>query len=299
MPRLDLNLVRVLVAIYETRSVTLAAERLSLTQPTVSYGLARLREAYGDRLFVRGAAGLVPTAAAEVVYRRFSQALAGIDSTLEDPQRFDPLRSTRRFRVAMSDIGALYFLPPLYARLQQVAPSVELEVVQVAMDRLVDDLASGRLDAAVGNLPAIRAHTRSSLLFLERYACLLAREHPRIGEALTLEAFVAARHVMVASAFSGHRLLDDALAERGVAREIAVRIPHFTALPRLIAQSELLVTLPARVARLYASQGPLKTLELPVPIPEFEVRVHWHAHHEASPSHKWLVGEIGAALGVL
>lgn len=299
MPRLDLNLVRVLVAIYETRSVTAAAERLSLTQPTVSYGLAKLRETYGDRLFLRGPAGLAPTATAELVYRRFSQALAAVDSTLEDPQQFDPRRSARRFRVAMSDIGALYFLPPLYARLQQLAPNVELEVVQVAMDQVVDDLASGRLDVAVGNLPAIRAHTRSTLLFLERYTCLLARDHPRIGDALTLEAFVAARHVMVASPFSGHRLVDDALAERGVSREIAVRIPHFTVLPQLVSHSELLVTLPSRVAQLYAAQGPLKSLDLPVPIPEFEVRVHWHGRHEASPSHKWLVAQIIAALGVL
>lgn len=290
MNRLDLNLMRVLIAVHETRSVTAAAQRLALSQPAVSYGLAKLRRTYGDRLFNRSSSGLAATPLAERIYRRYREAMAAVDQTLDGVDRFDPLLATRGFRVAMSDIGALYFLPPLHARLQAVAPRTELEVVQVSTDVAVEDLAAGRLDAAVGNLPSIRAQTQSELLFVERYVCLMRRDHPDVGDVLTLDAFLRARHVMVSSPFSGHRLVDDALAERGVARDIAIRIPHFTMMPQLLSQSDLMVILPSRVAALFASQSPTRYLDLPVPVPQFEVRVHWHWHYARQASTQWLVG---------
>jgi DNA-binding transcriptional LysR family regulator len=297
MARLDLNLVRLFVAVYETGSVTSAAQRLALAQPSVSYGLARLREAYADPLFLRNARGMVPTALAEEVYGRFSQALAGIDSTLDDPhQQFDPAHSHRRFKVAMSDIGELYFVPPLLTAMRQAAPSTELEVVQMPMDQIAAELGMGRLDAAIGNLPDIRNDTRSEMLFVERYVCLLGKQHPRIRQRLSLEAFLQAKHVLVSSPSSGHRLIEQALADRGVSRQVALRVPHFTALPQLIAGSDLLVTLPSRVATLFAAQTPVRWLELPVPIPTFDVRVHWHTRQERLPAHGWFIGLITQTL---
>lgn len=294
--RLDLNLIRVLIAVHETRSVTAAAERLALSQPAVSYGLGKLRRTYGDRLFHRGAGGLSATPLAERIYRQYREAMTAVEQTLDDVERFDPQRSTRSFRIAMSDIGALFFLPPLHARLQEVAPRTEIEVVQVGTDDLVEDLASGRLDAAVGNLPSIRGRTQSEVLFVERYVCLMRRDHPDVGATLALDAFLRARHVMVNSPFSGHRLVDDALAERGVARDIAIRIPHFTMLPQLLAQSDLMVILPSRVAALFASQSPCRSVDLPVPVPAFEVRLHWHGHYARHATTQWLVAQLREAL---
>lgn len=298
MSRLDLNLVRVFVAIYEARSVTQAAERLALTQPTLSYSLAKLRDAYADRLFLRGNSGLVPTTLAEQLYEKFSEALAGIEGTLQQRTRFDPERSTRRFRLAMSDIGVLYFAPPLLRRFQEAAPHIEIEIIPVS-NATAEDLIVGRLDVAVGNLPALAASTHSALLFSERYVCLMSADHPAIGDAMTLDEFIAGRHIMVSSQFSGHRLIDEVLEQKGASRKIVARIPHFTVLPQLLAQSDLLVILPSRVAGLYVSQGGLKALELPVPIPHFEVRVHWHVGREPSAAHQWLLDEMVASLGGL
>jgi len=294
--RLDLNLVRVFVAIFETRSVTAAASRLSVAQPSVSYALARLRDAFADRLFARGPAGVLPTALAEQIYARFSQALTSIDSTLEDPQRFDPATSTRRFKVAMSDIGALFFLPLLLPALRAAAPGAELEVIQVDVDQVVGDLSSGKLDAAIGNLPGIRDATHSSKLFVEHYVCLLSQSHPKIGTRLSLDQFLQARHVLVSSPSSGHRLVEDALAERGVTRNVAVRIPHFTVLPQLLAGTDLLVTLPSRIAGVFCAHEALRVIKLPVQIPSFEVRVHWHPRYERLPAHRWFIERITGAL---
>ena len=151
MSHLDLNLIRVFVAIYETRSVTQAAERLDVTQPTISYGLAKLRKLYADRLFTRGTDGLMPTSLAEQLFLRYRDALTSIESTLEQNTAFDPLRSTRRFRLAMSDIGVLYFVPPLLRKFQEAAPRIEIDIVQIP-DALSEDLSVGRLDMAIGNI---------------------------------------------------------------------------------------------------------------------------------------------------
>lgn len=294
-PRFDLNLVRTFVAIYETRSVTQAAERLDLTQPTISHALSKLRDSYKDRLFARGAKGLVPTAAAERLYEQLSVALAAIETTLDAQQGFDPRTSTRRFRIALSDIGSLFFTPPLLRRFQGAAPRIQVEIVQLS-DGLADDLATGALDLAIGNLPGLHAHTRNELLFRERYVCLVAARHPAIGESISLDQFVQARHVMVTSPSSGHALVDGALGERGVRRNIVALVPQFSVLPSLVENSDLLVILPDRVASLYASQRRLKVLELPLTLPGFEVRMHWHARHETTPVHQWLRGEVVRAL---
>lgn len=295
---LDLNLVRAFVAIYEAKSVTLAAERLELAQPTLSHALSRLRTAYGDRLFERGTNGLRPTKVADQLFEVFTPALASIDVTLQHRQAFNPAESTRRFRIAMSDIGVLYFAPLLFRRFQERAPHVELDVVELE-DSVHEQLALGHLDLAIGNLAGLPATTHREVLFHEHYVCLMAKDHPHIGSRLSVQSFMASRHLMVSSKSLGHRLIDQVLAQRGLHRTIAARVPQFTVVPPLISQSDLLVILPSRVAELYAAQGPLKALDVPVAIPGFDVCLYWHARHAADPAHDWLKAEIVETLGRL
>jgi len=287
----DLNLVRAFIAIFETRSVTQAAERLGLTQPTMSHSLARLRDLYGDRLFARGGQGLTPSAVAERLYEQLTVALSTIEGTLEAQQGFDPATSTRRFRFATSDIGALFFIPPLLRRLQIVAPRLQTEFVPLS-ETVMSDLATGALDFALGNLPHLHEQTREALLFNERYVCLLSSDYPLPPGGLRLEEFVRARHVMVASPVSGHALIESALSQRGVRRNVVALIPQFSVLPSLVEGSDLFVALPERVARLFAQERKLQVAEIPVALPGFEVRMHWHARSESSAAHRWLRDEI-------
>jgi DNA-binding transcriptional LysR family regulator len=298
METLDLNLIKVFIAIYESRSVTLAAERFEVTQPTISYALSKLRTAYGDRLFIRHSKGLAPTPIAENLYRTFCDATKLIEATLEQRHLFDPLNSTHQFRLAMSDIGVLYFAPPLLTRFQSCAPRLEIEIVQTS-DAISEGLRSGRTDVAIGNLPFLIGNTQSAHLFREHYVCLLSSDHPDIADEMTLSAFSNARHLMVVSPSSGHRLVDEILSQQGVVRRVVARVPQFTVLPRLIPNSDLLVILPSRVAALFVAQGGLKALPLPIEIPSFDVRVHWHIRQENGAAHKWLIREIVETLGAL
>lgn len=295
----DLNLVRLLVAVYETGSVSRAALRLGITQPSISYGLGRLRRQVGDPLFIRSASVMAPTPVAQALYRQFREALTAVESAIEGTLHFDFRSSTRTFRVAMSDVGAICLVPPLLEHLGRIAPGVTLEVVQVPVKDLLDEMASGRLDAAVGNLPVVHPSARSELLFPERYVCLMSSQHPRIrGERLELDQFLAERHVVVASPFSVHQNVDELLAERGARRRAALRIPHFTILPAIIAHSDLLVTLPSALGEVFRGFAPVRALELPVELPRFEIRLLWHARQQTNPANAWLRQAIVATLQV-
>lgn len=294
----DLNLVRAFVAIYETRSVSQAAERLDLTQPTLSHALARLRDLYGDRLFSRGPNGLVPSAIAERLFEQLSLALSTIEGTLEAQHGFEPQSSTRRFRIATSDIGALFFVPPLLRRFQSVAPRLQVEFVNLS-ETVMEDLSTGALDLALGNLPDLHEHTREALLFTERYVCLVSADHPMAHAELELSDFIHARHVMVSAPLSGHTLIEGALAQKGVRRNVAAIVPQFSVLPSLVEGSDLIVVLPERVAKLFATQRKLRVVEIPVALSPFEVRLHWQARSENSPAHRWLRNEVLETLSKL
>ena len=294
---LDIGLIRAFVAIYDTGSVTLAAERLFLTQPTVSYALSQLREVLNDRLFVRNGRYMTPTLRADECYLQFSQILRQIEDVVSQGQGFDPAVSDRRFRIAMSDIATFAFLPPLMEILHRRAPDVEVEVVQPLIDDIPDYLATGKIDAAIGNLPTVRRVTASSLLMREHYVCLMSEAHSAIGKTLSEEEFLTARHANVSSEFTGHKHLEQALQKAGAKRKISVQVKQFTVLPYLIRYTDYLAVIPSQVSKVFVTHGGLKELPLPIDVPEFEVRVHWDEQQGRNAPQKWFCDVIREALG--
>jgi DNA-binding transcriptional LysR family regulator len=287
----DLNLVRVFLAIYDKGSVTRAADHLCLTQPTVSYALGKLRELFDDPLFERTASGMRPTDGGARAYGDFSGAMALIERAVESNRVFVAEESRRIFRLSMSDIGELVFLPPLLERLSAIAPHVQLEIVPVAVEQIPEMLAANRLDAAIGNLTGIRpGSTMRAALFRERYVCLMNANDSRVasGNTLSLDTFNAARHVLVSSPFTGHRMIEDALREHGIVRQIAAKTVNFTGLPGLLARTDLIAVLPSRVASVFQHYGPLRMLEPPIALPDFEVTLHWHERQQNVAATAWL-----------
>src|SRR3954469_24182022 len=282
---IDLNLLRVFDAVLQERSVTAAAGRLGLTQPAVSNALARLRTLLGDALFVRTPAGMEATPFARGVAEPVRQALALLDSALAHGPGFEPASATRAFRFYMSDLGQIEFLPPLIERVQKQAPGVRLEAVALEVEDIAAALAAGSLDLAVGFLPALGAPVRRTALFRDPYLCLMRADH-RITS-LTKKAFSEASHALV-SYRGGHRVIEEALERAGLARKIALRVPHFTVVPMVLERTDLILTLPARVARVFERRGKLKALPPPVAIPPADVAVHWHERFEADPGNRWL-----------
>jgi DNA-binding transcriptional LysR family regulator len=289
---IDLNLLRVFDAVLRERGVTRAAARLGLTQPAVSNALARLRALFGDALFVRTPAGMDATPFARGVAEPVRQALALLESALAHGPGFEPATSTRAFRFYMSDLGQVEFLPPLVERVQGVAPGVRLEAVASDLEHISDALGAGALDLAVGFLPALGPPVQRHALFRDPYVCLMRADHPGIEKKLTKKKFLEASHVLVTYRGGGHRVIEEALERAGVARRIALRVPHFTVVPMVLERTDLILTLPARVARVYERRGNFRSLPPPVPIPQAEVAVYWHERFEADPGNRWLREQI-------
>ena len=285
---LDLNLLRVFDAVLRERRVTAAAARLGLSQPAVSNALARLRAAFGDALFVRTPAGMAPTPFARELDDPVRQALSLIEAALAHGAGFDSATSSRVFRFYMSDLGEISFLPPLVERVRQLAPSVHLEASGLPLEEIADALASGALDLAVGFLPGLAVPVRRRRLFRDVYVCLMRADHPRIGTRLTRRLFEEESHALVSSAGSGHRVVEEALERNGLNHRIALRVPHFTVVPMVLERTDLLLTLPSRVARVYEQGGRFKSLAPPIEIPPADIGVHWHERFDRDPGNRWL-----------
>ncbi|SDM35813.1 DNA-binding transcriptional regulator, LysR family [Franzmannia pantelleriensis] len=295
MAHADLNLVRTFVLLYETRSVTLTAQRLFVTQPSVSYALSRLREQFDDRLFVRGRNGMEPTVTARQLYPALRDGLQQLEATLASGRDFNPASCTRRFRLALTDLGEMSLLPRILPRLHAEAPGIELEVVALEIDRASDWLASGKVNAVICSRPLNAADVDRRALFEDRYVCL---SDPQAlgGEPLDLARFSAGRHVVVASA-SGHDLADEVMRRDGIERKVSLEIPHFSVLPQILQGSDLLAILPAQIASDFAARSSLVVSELPFPVPPFEVALYYQTGAERAPAQRWFYEGIVAAIG--
>jgi len=226
-----------------------------------------------------------PTPFARELAEPVRQALALLESALAHGPGFDPATSSRNFRFYMSDLGQIEFLPPLVERLRRVAPDVRLEAVALELEDISHALAAGSLDVAMGFLPGLGPPLRRKALFRDPYVCLVRAGHPIAT--LTKKTFLEASHALV-SYRGGHRVIEEALERAGLARRIVLRVPHFTVVPMVLERTDLILTLPARVARVYERSGAFRALPPPVPIPSAEVAVHWHERFDVDPGNRWL-----------
>ncbi|MBI5517358.1 MAG: LysR family transcriptional regulator [Deltaproteobacteria bacterium] len=298
MHSLDLNLLRVLDALLAERHVTRAAGRLGLSQPATSHALARLRAAFGDRLFVRTPQGLRPTARASELAGPLRAALATLEHAVEGGPGFDPRAARRTFQLLSNDYGSFVVVPALYEGVRRAAPGVDLWVRGVRDDPC-EQLANGEADALVGPRPLVtaRAGIHARRLFVERFVCMVREGHPRVRDALDLDTWVSLPHLLVAPRGSPGGVVDEVLGGLGLARRVALAVPHFLAAPPVVAGSDLVLTVGERVARAFAKTLPVRLFEPPVALPGFEVTLAWHARNHDDPAQQWLRAKVLEAAG--
>ncbi len=285
---LDLNLLRAFDAIATEGSVTVAGERIGLSQPAMSNALTRLRQLFGDPLFVRTPRGMRPTPFAQQLAQPVREALRLIQGALQQHAGFEPRSSGNTFRLFMSDIGEMVFLPGLLERIKHDAPEVKIEVVRIPIKDVHAALEAGEIDLAVGFLPGLTTGMRAQPLFREHYVCMLRADHPLAGARISAKQFRAAAHVLVSYAGTGHQVIEETFVAAGLSARIAVRVPHFLVVPMILARTDLVVTVPSRVAAVFAQLGRFKVLRLPLHMPSFEVSLHWHQRFHQDPANRWL-----------
>lgn len=290
---LDLNLLRVFDAIFQARSVTIAASNLHLTQPAVSNQLNRLREVLGDPLFVRTNDGMAPTPRAESIAGPIRQALGELRCVIDQQLGFDPATSDRTFRIFMSDVGQMVLLPRLLELLSREAPSVNVHTVQVPSSRMRGvALESGEVDLAVGYFEEFESSMHRQMLFEEHYVGMVRKGHPTIGKTISFEQFLQTPQLVYHPSGGGHgsqeSVVDKAFSAAGVERRVAVRVAHAMGVTSMVSNSNLLVIVPSRLAAACAEFIDVTLLDLPIEVPGFFIAQYWHDRFHADPGNRWL-----------
>lgn len=289
---IDLNLLVVFDQLLAEGRVSKVAENLGLTQPAVSNALARLRRLLGDELFLRTPRGMEPTPFAEQLAEPVSYALGVLRGALNQKADFDPATSERAFTLGMTDIGEIYFLPGLMEALARTAPGVSVSTVRNAAVSLRDEMEAGRVDLAIGLLPQLKAGFFQRRLFSQGYVCLFRKGHRLDARRITLAEFSAAEHVAVVSAGTGHGKVDELLERQGVHRRIRLTVPHFVAVGHILQASDMVATVPERVAQRMAEAFGLAWVAHPARLPEAGINLFWHAKVHKDPANQWLRGLV-------
>jgi DNA-binding transcriptional LysR family regulator len=225
-------------------------------------------------------------------------ALDGLQQALNVRAAFDPASSTRSFTIAMTDVGEMYFLPVLIDALASSAPGVTLQVVSVTQSALKEDMASGRIDLAMGLLPQLQAGFFQQALFKQKYICLMRKGHPLAGKnRLSLNSFTEAEHVRILASGTGHGRVDVALEKQGLRRRFRLTVPHYVALGDVLSHSDLVATVPERFADRTLVPFELVKRDLPIAVDESAIHQFWHSRLHRDPGHQWLRSFISQLFG--
>lgn len=294
-PRLagiDLNLLVALDALIQDANVTAAGRRIGLSQPAMSHALARLRELLSDALLVREGRSLRRSALAERLGPVVQELLAEVETMLLGARDFVPRLATRGFRITTNDYCGAVLLPDAIERIQRAAPQVHLQIHAHRGAAPVRELARGELDLALGTFLEVDPSLKVEALFDEHFVCLVRKGHPRVRGKLTLARYVELTHLQVSAPGYGFGVVDQALAQRGLKRRIAVQIPFFLIATSIVARTDLIVTLPARLAHLPGADHGLRVLPAPLELSTFSVQQVWHERADGDPACTWLRKQI-------
>ncbi|WP_431222351.1 LysR family transcriptional regulator [Serratia sp. L9] len=284
--RLDLNLLVTLDVLLTEYNVTRAAQRLSLSQPSVSVHLAKLREYFDDPLLLPGPRGMRPTARAEELREPLRRALEVLEHTIAPVSYFDPATANNIWRVAASDYGESTVVLPALAQLRQAAPNSRLAVFELAPTRIAKQAELGEIDLAFHTQDCAPPGMRQRVLFQEKYVLVGRIDHPTLKPRPTLAQFSQLEHVVVSpngGGFSG--ITDETLEQAGLSRQVVLSVPHFLFVKSVIAKTDLVAMLPERLA---LGSPELQIAEPPVGIPGYELAMLWDERSHRDPAHRWL-----------
>lgn len=282
----DLKLLQLFDLLYDTRSVTRAAEQLGQSQPTVSIWLGRLREFLQDPLFIRTPGGMAPTPQADALIGPCREILESLRRFAAWEIAFDPATAKRRFRICMTDASHVTLLPRMLAHIRAQAPGIRLEVARID-GNTERALESGEADLAIGHVPWLGGGIYQQQLYSQDWVCLANRHHPRLRARLSVKQYRAEGHVAIAAG-TGAQLLEQALLREQIQRDVVLELPGFLGLGAIIQTTDLIATLPRHIGQTLAKVNDLSIHPCPISVDGFAVRQHWHAryHHEAG--NRWL-----------
>lgn len=282
---LDFNLLKALNALIEERSVTRAAVKLSISQPAASLMLTRLREYFGDPLFIRGSRRMTPTNRALELAPLVSQILSDIAS-LSQPTHFDPASAKMDYLLAATDYALKATVLPFMSVLKKASPGIRLAVVPVNEETLSVQFERANIDLAVIKTSITPNELHSRHIYTERYVCMMRADHPvAVSKALSLDTFCELEHVVVSALGNFSDEIDQLLAAEGRQRKVGLAVNSYTVLPDVLRLTDMIAVVPYRLTCAYDF---LVRFDLPLTLHGFDLTMSWHERAHRDPAHKWI-----------
>jgi len=293
---LDFNLLKVLDALVTERNVTRAGKRLGRSQPAVSNALQRLRQALGDDLLVRGPGGFILTPRAEAIRAPLREAIALIESCLAEEPQFDPSKATGVFRLSAPDRLSIALLPPLFARLQRLAPNMALQVRSADRQQALDLLDQDRIDLSLGSFDDKPRHLLTELMLEDQLFCVFRRDHPILkrGVRFDIEAVLSYPHLIVSATGQRTAIFDDLLLQHGLRRHALMTVTNFTAVPELLSRSDMVGVFIKLAADVFQKSFGLAKRPVPIDVGSIATNMVWHVRYDRDRKHAWLRQQIKA-----
>lgn len=290
-PDLRLRDLKTLSIVLRERNLTRAAERLDTTQPAISKILARLRKNFGDPLVIRSGNALQLTPRAAGMAEPLRSLLLAADDVCTATPAFDPGTSERAFRLLVTDVGAIVFLPPLITRFAREGGRLSLHAVPLDSRHFETKLESGEADLALGAFPGAPRGLRRQRLYVSSYLSVVRRDHPKLARLRTSAGFRAAHHIIVMASEVGHaahRTAQHALEAAIAPEHVLTRLSSFVAAAIVASHTEGVATVPENVATRLAGQLGLAAFRPSIPLPSYEIAQYWHERCHRDPGHRWL-----------
>jgi DNA-binding transcriptional LysR family regulator len=282
----DLNLLKAFDALTNERAVTRAAGRIGLSQPAMSHALSRLRDLFADDLFVRTPTGMEPTARAREIAPLVAAAIEHIEAALNLGIGFDPAKSAGIFTAGMAEYAEVALVGRLAAAFADQAGRATLRLTPLTGADAAEQLDRGAIDVAVAHLNTLPAHIESIVLLRDPFVVVARRGHPIARQHLSLEAYAALSHILVSPRGDTSGALDRILVDFGLRRRIALLVATYLALPVALAASDLVATVPSRMARQIAATAEIEIMPLPLDF-SMTVTMAWHRRAASEPAQAW------------
>lgn len=281
----DLNLFIAFDVIYTEKNLTKAGQVLGITQPAVSNALSRLRELFGDDLFIRTSKGMIPTPVANQIIKDVRSALSLIQNTISETEKFDPSIAEMTFKISIGDSSEYRLLPLLIKELAEVAPKIKVETYLTPRKDAPRELASGTIDFSIDPPVHSDPHLRHEKIYEEDYVMIVRKDHPILDlKEITIEDYLKLTHIHISNRKTGLGHVDMALYRLGLSRDISLRAQHFLVAPYIVEQSDLAIT----TTKGFAVDRDLAWRELPFDIEPLVLHLYWHEAKDSDPSSKWM-----------
>ena len=292
----DLNLLVTFDVLLRELNVTRAAEQMFITQSAMSHSLHRLRQQLDDPLLVKTPTGMKPTERALALIGPVRALLAEMEQLIQPPMEFDPAISERRFVLAATDYMELLLLPDLFTQIEQMAPGINIHVKRTETSFPLAQLENGSLDVVLGFESVLNppADLNSMRLFNDQMACVVRQDHPLMREAPTLDEYLSMSHMLISRTGSNVGLIDQKLGEMGLERRIKLIVPHFLSAPMIVAETDMVLSLPYRIAEQFKKIAALNIFPVPIHLPSYDLVMIWHLLRDKDPAHCWLRDRIAA-----